>query len=228
MGLMADVAELERRADLDKYLKDNPLARLGYMLANERPVFYPDTDKKFTSRAWSRAGGGGLEGSRIMPPYELELYNKAHPRDGGFLPANAVVYDSSYAKLPVLAHEYGHIGYGFLKDQGVLPQKPMDVVRPAAEEALIELTEQPFLDDRMNFSKRHHELAGRSYTLKDTQDATRNGGLRGYFGRSRDRLEDHLADIQTVAQGELTRRGEPPRTVPRVPSKGFFDWLFGG
>lgn len=234
-ALMAQMGDIEVRADLDPYLRDDPLARLGYKVSNLMPMFLTDSMGAAKVGAQSVGGKRGAAGQveESFGPNYSAYFRATHPERDGEVRYGDVMYGDGYASLPVLAHELRHLGIAELRNSGLLPQEPIKGPYTGrefypAEEAMTELGDTPFLDERFNRPRRQQAALGESYPLSDTIEGFLNGkkhGLKSYTSGQRSAMEDLYKVMQQAAQEELTRQGEPPRTEPQYPT--YWDKLMG-
>jgi len=209
--MMRQFGNLEMRADMDPYLADDPLARLG---------FDPDRVDWLSPRgemtAFYAPSGANLAGR--VSRETLSRYSGMYPDRGGSVPPDTIVTNAGRGNASV-AHESRHRGLQMLRDLGV-PDPDYDdysaydrPVRPN-EETLVEAGDLPFLDETYNVPRDTAAFERGDRTPRafaDTIEASRidDTGLQRYFRA-----------YQELAQEELTRRGEPPRAVMQTPGAG--------
>lgn len=237
---MEQLAALEHRADIDPYLRENPLRRLGYResgglknvdylpLAPMAAFQYPEG---FTEKSipYDEVRGYPIFSSlEITNPERAEAF-ESYESDY-LIPRGGVAVGSHYYSDPVLAHEFGHVGHSIIED---LVRKNPELAKrfeqnesPADvdykfEEALVELADDP--------------EAG--WNLPETGDLiTLAHTIETPFGRTeteRLKLERYNEIIQQIAAEELARRGEPPRskrmdTEEQGGVMGLLKSIFGG
>lgn len=212
---MRALGNLEMRADMDRYLRDDPLARLGFD-PDRIDVFSPYGEiSPFNARY-------GYDLRRSLTPDSLERYEAMYPGRGGQVPEDTILMTANWPPA-ALAHESRHRGIDELERAGrdVAPM-PTDF-----EEAVVERGDMPFLDETMNlpwataaFERGERVSPPISATVK--------------FPNPSDGVLRYEQILQELAQDELTRRGEPPRSVRREPEpepggiRGFLKSIFGG
>lgn len=223
MRMAEDFAALEARADMDPYLRDDALRRLGYRsLGGLRGVDFEP------------GGSSGYPSTRATyTPADRKI------RMGGI-----------YFSDPVMAHESGHAGVDFLNEAvrnnpellQAFRDRGLDTNRMGYgfEEALVELGDDP--SDTWNLPSNRQDWL--------FPEATKSiGSTIEYLPEEgtddRDRVERMNAAMQQVAEDELRRQGEPPRAEMREPGPesmfynqpepereggigGLFRRLFGG
>jgi hypothetical protein len=224
-----DFAALEARADMDPYLRDDALRRLGYReLGGLQGVDYAFGGGRFPSRAAS------YRSSRVPEERGIDL--------GGI-----------YYSDPVMAHESGHAGVDFVYDAlerdpellRIFGEEGVDVARtprmgPGFEEALVELGDDPTAS--WNLPRLHGGWAYPEEATVATMEPTIQY-LSDVSPEDRERVETMNRAMQRIAEEELRRRGEPPRAEMREPGPesmfyrepeqeggigGLFRRLFGG
>jgi hypothetical protein len=202
-------ASLETRADLDPYFEDNPIARLGYRQA------------------------GGMRSVDFYGTHPEAAYTRT--RFGGEEPVSTVTYGANVSALPVLSHEFGHVGYNVLED--LIGSDPDLLDRfgglkdRAFEEMLIELYDNP--DDTWN------RKDAPPLSMAETIDFPRDEYFNVYRTLSGDpdvefthEVDNYNEMLRQFAEEELSRRGEPPRARMRQPESdrgigALFKSLFG-
>jgi hypothetical protein len=207
---MADVfSSLEARADLDPYFEDNPIARLG----------------------WRE--GGGMGSVDFFGVHPEDAYTET--RFGGEEPVSTVAYGANVSALPVISHEFGHVGYNVLED---LIRSDPDLLERFGglkdrdfEEMLIELYDNP--DDTWN------RKDAPPLSMAETIDFPRNDYFNVYRKRSGAPsgkftydVDNYNEMLRQFAEEELSRRGEPPRARMSQPESdrgigALFKSLFG-
>ena len=236
---MRQLAALEHRADMDPYLADDPLRRLGYRETGGLDnVTYlplaPNIGRYFGAgygvpeflrelHELDRRGGDAT----TVSPESLPIFGSIamlHPdRTAAFdrwdvdllIPEGGIGVGPNYYADPVLAHEFGHAGVGVLFDRIAedpeLAQRMRDAefyAKPPGrdlEEGVIEVGDRP--DDWWNVPS--GERATMEHTIQTYTEALSD--------RNRDKIERYNQIMQELAQEELARRGEPPRTQRREP-----------
>lgn len=192
------LGNLELRADMDRYLAGDPLARLG---------FDPERVDWFSPYGgldpFNTAQGGDL-GSGLSSE-SRRRYDAMYPDRAGMVPEDTVMMTANWP-LSVLAHESRHRGIDELTRAG----RDVDPMRQLYEEAVVEVGDQPFLDETINLP-RETQAFERGERVSPPLSATIDvpnppeGVLR------------YEKVLQELAQDELTRRGEPPRAQRREP-----------
>jgi hypothetical protein len=214
---MRALGNLEMRADMDRYLRDDPLARLGFD-PDRIDVFSPYAQ---TSSPFYAPGGAELRAPRLHPT-TLDAYDAMYPDRGLRVPEDTIVMNDTRPPA-VLAHESRHRGIELLRRAG-RDVDPMDVWY---EESLVEIGDKPYLEETANLPRTNIAFAdGERKTLPVSW---------GYqYPNPSDGIQRYENALQRLAQEELTRRGEPPRSVRREPEpepggiRGFLKSIFGG
>lgn len=223
MRMAEDFAALEARADIDPYLRDNALRRLGYRSL------------------------GGLRGVDFEPGG-----SSGYPSSRGtYTPADRKIrMGGIYFSDPVMAHESGHAGVDFVneairnnpellqafRDRGLGTNRP--VMDYGFEEALVELGDNPTDTWNLPSNRQDWQYPEPTMSVESTIQFLPEEGTE-----DRDRVERMNAAMQQVAEDELRRQGEPPRAEMREPGPesmfyrqpereggigGLFRRLFGG
>ena len=229
---LAALGDLELRADLDPYLKDDALARLGYSEARLMPLL--DSSNSATTFSPSAFPDASMEASDYMKGNLLRRYNEAYPELGGVLPPNSILYDDLYSALPVIAHELRHVGTGVIeRDNPIKYDREFpSPYRNNWEETVLEIGDMPFINKTWNAPSRLQPMR----TTMDLQHT-----LEFYDkGRPKSRIpksvaagaEEAYGILQQLAAEELAARGEIPRAQPRQIEQpkqrgGLLGWLLG-
>lgn len=215
-------AALEARADIDPWLADNPMRRLGYREYGglEAVDFVPNT----LGGSWVEYG---IEQPRSLSREEIVSLMQMQPdrvidfeegRTPFLIPPGTVMLGADYNTEAVTAHEFGHAGHDIIRALSAYDPEmaarfsEADVTRPGSassrfEEGVVELSDNP--DD--SWINTRGERATMAHTIEEAD--TSNRSYRG-------QLERYNALMQEIAQEELARRGEPPRAVMREPGPG--------
>lgn len=237
---MEQLAALEHRVDIDPYLRENPLRRLGYResgglrnvdylpLAPKEASHYPEG---FTENYLPYDEVGGYPIFRSLEITNPERAKEFRSYESEYLiPRGGVVAGSRYYSDPVLAHEFGHVGHSIVEDlvrknpelaKRFEPKESPADIGYKFEEALVELGDNP--EASWNLPE-----TGEPITLEHT--------IQKPFGRTemgRRKLERYNEIIQEIAAEELARRGEPPRanrmdTEEQGGIMGLLKSIFGG
>lgn len=202
----ADFANLELRADMDRYLVNDPLARLGY---DPERVQWFDVPRRTTAFY----APFDVDMGSMLSPEAARNYNQMYPGTNLTVPADTIVMNS-VSGLPTLAHEARHRGYDVLEGIAALPDMPPGFNMEGAmdPEQFTEIGDEPFLDETFNLPR---GVAGfpegaTTRTMRGTLDTSPAGTvMRGYYDQ-----------VQDAAQGVLAARGEPPRAVMQTPQRG--------
>lgn len=228
MRMAEDFAALEARADMDPYLRDDALRRLGYRsLGGLRGVDF----------APGRSSG--------YPSTAALYYPSRQPEERG------ITLGGIFFSDPVMAHESGHAGVDFVYDALDKDPSLLEIFREEGlnvsqrpqlgydfEEALVELGDNP--SDTWNLPSNRQDwlFPEATKTIGSTIEFLPEEGTD-----DRDRVERMNAAMQRVAEDELRRQGEPPRAEMREPGPesmfyrepereggigGLFRRLFGG
>ena len=239
--MMEAFAALEGRADMDPYLANNPLRRLGYReTGGLRGIDYlplaPDEAIYF---------GGGYRlphlDAEIMAGDELPIFRSIELMD----PERAAAFDSSQSEflIPprttaigpnyfterVKAHEAGHQGFDVIEDAMLarpeLQARFTDENLPrfldrAREEAVVELGDD--LTGTWVQPRGEGRPVGTHESMFHTVQYLPDRGTREFEISDQDfeRMQRYEQIIQELAQEELTRRGEPPRAVMQTLGPG--------
>jgi len=195
MRMAEEFAALEARADIDPYLRDNALRRLGYRSL------------------------GGLRGVDFEPGG-----SSGYPSTrGSYTPEDRKIrMGGIFFSDPVMAHESGHAGVDFVNEAirnnpellQAFRDRGLDTNRMGYgfEEALIELGDDP--SDTWNLPSNRQDwlFPDPVATIESTIEYLPEEGTE-----NRDRVERMNAAMQQVAEDELRRQGEPPRAEMREP-----------
>lgn len=212
---MRQLGNLEMRVDMEPYLAGDPLARLG---------FDPDRVDWFSPygevSAFYAPQGYDLRGK--LPSEDMRRYDAMYPDRGGQVPEDTVMMNS-HRPPAVLAHESRHRGIAALHRAGqdVLP------MGSTYEEALVELGDVPYAEDTINLP-----LDSRAFE----RGARISKSVGAYIEHPNppEGVLRYEQVLQELAQEELTRRGEPPKTQRREPEpepggvQRFLRSIFGG
>lgn len=212
---MRQLGNLEMRVDMEPYLAGDPLARLG---------FDPDRVEWFSPYGeispFNAAQGDDL-GARLSSE-SRRRYDAMYPGRGGQVPEDSILMTANWPPS-ALAHESRHRGIDELLRAGrdVLPMSEN------YEEAVVEIGDRPFLDETMNLPRE---------TLAFEQGARVSPPLSTTvkFPDPPEGVLRYEQVLQELAQEELTRRGEPPKTQRREPEpepsavQRFLRSIFGG
>jgi hypothetical protein len=212
---MRALGNLELRADMDRYLRNDPLARLG---------FDPDRVDWFSPYGeispFNARYGYDLSGS--LMPESMRRYEAMYPGRGGTVPEDTIMMTANWP-LAALAHESRHRGIDELERAG----RDIKSMSYGAEEAIVERGDMPFLDETMNLPR-----ATAAFERGERVSPPRSATVE--FPNPPDGVLRYEQILQELAQEELTLRGEPPPTVRREPEpepggvRGFLKSIFGG
>lgn len=227
---LAALGDLELRADLDPYLKDDALARLGYSEARLLPILFTG-GRKFFGAAASEDISGDAE--RALGDDLLRRYNNAYPELGGVLPAHSILYDDAHAALPVIAHELRHIGTSMIERDNSI-KYDREFPRPYQnnwEETVLEVGDMPFINEPWNQPARMRRET--PMTLRETIEFYDRDLPKSTIPPSvAAGAEEAYGILQQLAAEELAARGEIPRAQPRQIEQpkqrgGLLGWLLG-
>lgn len=214
---MRALGNLEMRADMDRYLRDDPLARLGFD-PDRVDVFSPYAE---VSSAFYAPEGANLRNAGLHMS-TLQAYNAMYPERELRVPEDTLVMNDTRPPA-VLAHESRHRGLELLRRAG----RGVDPMDAWYEESLVEIGDKPYLDEASNLPRTN--IAFESGARKTApvswgyEHPNPSAGIQRYE-----------TAMQELAQDELTRRGEPPRTVRREPEpelsgvRRLLNSIFGG
>lgn len=228
-------ASLEARADLDPYFEDNPIARLGWRerggLRNVDYLPYlPDDGMHFPE------GFGSDDFNDPMTPDLIRSLAATEPErveafenyeSDYLMPPGAIGIGPNYYADPILAHEFGHLGYDILQNEfpdfreRLFSERLPPKTSYGFEEAMIEMKDDPEA----------------SWNRPDGEEATLEHTIQ-YLNSDMDipmkeRIEQYQNVLEQLAIEELARRGEPPRAQMRKPPQkergvgALFRSLFG-
>ena len=230
-----EFAALEHRADMDPWLKDNPLRRLGYRQnGGLRAVNYlpegpstgryyengygvPELRAEMIAKLVDPTGGTNhpvFESAAVMDPdrYAAFLSGEAPLlADEG-----AVAVGENYNSYPVLAHEFGHTGFATIRDMIANDPAALQQVRDAGLTPLSEYTPE----ELASFDEAFTELSDDPLDAWNTPSGpTTMAHTIQYIPErgspARQTAETYLEVFQRLAAAELTRQREPPRAMPR-------------
>lgn len=242
-------AALERRAEMDPWLADDPLARLGdrdmgglqavdYLpLAPNAALYFPSgygkpqLDQEIDLDILYGGGLPILESIELMDParhaaFELE-------REEYLIPPGTMAIGPNYFAPPIQAHEARHRGVHIIEDMLMAipglysrsfrddPFRPSIPLSRALNEALVELKDD--LTDTWVQPSGDDRPMGTHESMSHTVQYLPDRGEPG-----RNVVSDlDFANVQrwepilqAIAQEELARRGEPPRAVMQEPQPG--------
>lgn len=210
------LADLEMRVDMDPYLKDDPLARLG---------FDPERIDWFSSPVGTLSAFYAPEGVDLgkqgLHPSTLSAYDLMYPDRQYKVPEDTIVINPTRPPAS-LAHEARHRGIKMLRRAG----RDVDPMSYRYEEALVELGDVPFLEETSNLPRSNTAFAA-GYR------ETRPLSWGHEYPDPGEGVRRYEKVLQELAQDELVRRGEPPRFVqPEPPQTGgvreLLRSIFGG
>lgn len=245
MDMAEEFAALEQRADMDPWLADNPLRRLGYRevgglrgmdylpLAPNTGSYYglgygaPELEQELFGQ-W-RSGGGlpVFDSIEMMDPERHRAFDSGESQY--LIPPRTMAVGPNYYTEAILAHESGHAGVDVINDlllaRPELRDRFYDAgVRPfldmALEEALVELGDD--LGATWVQPRGEGRPVGTYQTVEHTVQFLPDRGTQDFAVSEREfeGVQRYNQIAQTLAQEELTRRGEPPRAVMREPEPG--------
>lgn len=211
-ALAEQLANLELRVDMQPYLRDDPLARLGF--DPEQIDYFSPTSR--TSAAYFPEGAGDM--SNVLGRQGYNAYTQMYPERNGSLPADTILMNS--ARPPAsLRHESAHRGMEILRQLGILPEWPSYMGIAPLEEQIIEHGDRPYLEDTQNIPANTREFSQGARTMQFGETVEYPPGRQG--------LSSYYRALQELAQDELTRRGEPPRSQPRATGiRGLWQRMF--
>lgn len=223
---MEGFAALEARADDDPWLKDNPMARLGYRTFGglEAVDYIPGLDNAGAVGAAGVKRGSSLnraqmEAIRTLRPEQYEAWRRGETPY--LVDPYSVLMGSEANSPPVRSHEFGHLGFdevqNAIKLNPELAQRLKDAglagdVSYMFEEAMLERKDNPEDQWRGADSGTIRHLA----EYDDQRRAAENDP----------RVARYEKIMQEIAMEELARRGEPSRAKriePRGGLLGIFD-----
>lgn len=232
-----EFAALETRADDDRFLRNNPLRRLGYRVAGGlKGIDYmplgPDVaamygrgygEPEYRQELFgdlTRPGLPVFDSVQLMDPEKAEAFDRGTLEY--LLEPGTVAIGPNYYSGPVRAHEFGHYGVDVIEDQMRDNPSLMDpfwdagispIIDWGVEEGVIELSDDP----RESWNLPSGGIATMAPTIQF---------LGSPEASWRDRLGIYENVLQDTAQGILTEMGEPPSAVMRQPGPG--NLYYGG
>jgi hypothetical protein len=243
--MMEEFAALEDRADMDPFLADNALRRLGYRetgglraadylpLAPEEAIYFgtgyriPHLDREIDEDIMYGSDLPILRSIELMDPERAAAF--ASQESPYLIPPRTMAVGPNYFTPAVQAHEAGHMGFDVIED--VLMDRPNlrdrftdAALRPfldrAEEEVVVELGDD--LTDTWVQPRGEGRPVGTHESVFHTVQYLPDRGTREFAVSNREfeRLQRYEQIIQELAQEELTRRGEPPRAVMQQPQPG--------
>lgn len=233
-GMGEQLANLELRAELDPYLENNPVARLGYDVLMRGYVPGEGPSGKMYSLVGDNKDMYDLygffqpKGDPSKDPYIKSLVEDLKKQGVEFDPdAGSFVYyqqtDRDNYKtggLETLMHELAHVGFKFMVDQGLPITKETELEKyiNSLEEPLVDLMEartrrrfdRPMDDDMF-------EAKDKTFISKKFDRGT--GPLDERQGQDyrleRNKLPDLLSRFDVAANTAMQQRGMPPQAVRR-------------
>ena len=226
-----EFAALEHRADMDPWLKDNPLRRLGYRqngglravnFLPEGPStgrYYhngygvPELRAEMIARLADPTGGTNhpvFDSTEVMDPERYAAFRLGETpllADEG-----TVTVGENYNSYPVLAHEFGHAGFATISDMVDNDPAALQQVRDAGLTPLSEYTPE----ELASFDEAFTELSDDPRDAWNTPSGPTTMAhtieeLPAEGSPARQTAETYLEVYQRLAAEELTRQGEPPR-----------------
>lgn len=207
--MMRQFGNLELRADMDPYLANDPLARLG---------FDPDQIDYFSPYGKISAfyAPNGLDMLDMVGSRETALrFNDMYPENDYRVPEDTILMTPFYPPA-ILAHESRHRGIELLRrdPNATLPENTFN------EEGVVEIGDLPYLDEAqptprgtIAFEQGWSPVSVRRTLDEGTQEPITFFGVPRHatsVGQERQRTFDQL---QAEARDALRRQGEVPRAT---------------
>lgn len=201
------LADTEFAATLDPYLRNDPIARLGYnrgeaiglMRHTFTPARYSTTPNAY----------GAMRPSII----QREVY-------GPGLMEDVISYGVNRNHPAIISHEMRHRGFEML--DRAYPEQLYGILGPNAQEGLNEIGDLPFADQTFVYpgaSRVPLETSAGEY-LDPNYPQTAYGTVRGgiqFEPSLSDSVREMYPRAQELALSELAARGETPQTIPVPP-----------
>lgn len=237
MDMAEQFAALEDRADMDPYLADDALARLGYReYGGLQAVDYIPGGRNAAHLPSGATSPRGLYSDEIRALQTMQPERVAAWEGGEseyLVPPRSILLGSDVYAPPVSAHEFRHGGIDILDE--LLADDPELQARYVELRSAGVRNPQPWEAEWR--SSRDRRIGFRNFNeavteVRDDPNAWWNtpAGERAtmapyiqYYNpesSSMDGLRRYEAAYQTIAAEELARRGEPPRAVMREPEPG--------
>ena len=226
-----EFAALEHRADMDPWLKDNPIRRLGYRQNGglrsvnflpegpDEAAYYGDgygsehLRGEMIRSITDSSGDTGLpvfDSMEVMDPERYAAFSTMV--DPLLMDEGTIAVGENYNSYPVLAHEFGHAGSDIVRDMVDNDPAALQQVLDAGLTPLSEYTPA----ELHSFDEAFTELSD------DPRDSWNTPGGFAAMGPTIQYIpepgspalqtaETYLEVYQRLAAEELTRQGEPPR-----------------
>ncbi len=224
---MAQLGDVEYRADLEEYIQNDDLARLGYNLFEsgdleiESVVLPSEEDRKIKvgiGGMYIPSEGEGFTANRKNPSRNQKSFQRYVEQQQGpnssdldkpaavaFVGKN-VNYDRHQAAVTML-HELRHAAISYLEKKYDIPRPPLSF-----EETMM---------DAQDYINRIDANKVKSSIPKESDIKSLNFRKKGAYQDTN--VRNQLENFQTLAKEELIReRGVPPRQ-PSIPQEGFFE-----
>jgi len=209
---MKTFGDLEYRADLDKQLSWNPIARLGYD---------PDAHKVFKQiepKTGLAFQGGGPKTIKKLKELGYEGAEKAQQ--------GSVITTANYSFSPVISHEFTHMGFDILKKRR--NENPEAFDKKYGEDAgkILELTESgklkeeyyiEFFDDlntRFNTDMLPEDFKEfPKSTIRDTVQSYPSGPAVSIADRGEEKRNKRVAEIKKFQNIDLKRKEKGKKSL---------------
>ena len=224
---MAQLGDVEYRADLEEYIQNDDLARLGYNLFEsgdleiESVVLPSEESRKITvgvGGMYIPSEGEGFTANRKNPSRNQKLFQRWVEQQQGpnssdldkpaavaFVGKN-VNYDRHQAAVTML-HELRHAAISYLEKKYDIPRPPLNF-----EESMM---------DAQDYINRIDANKVKSSIPKESD--IKNLGLRNKGAYEDTNVRNQLENFQTLAKEELIRERGVPQRQPSIPQEGFFE-----
>ena len=224
---MSQLGDIEYRADLEEYIQNDDLARLGYNLFEsgdleiESVVLPSEEDRKITvgvAGMYIPSEDEGYEANRKNPSRNQKLFQRwveqqqgpnssdlDKPAAIGFVGRN-VNYDKHLAALTML-HELRHAAISYLEKKYDIPRPPLSF-----EESMM---------DAQDYINRVDANKVKSSIPEESKTGTLTRRKKGAYEDTDIRRQ--LENFQTLAKEELIRERGVPERRPSIPQEGFFE-----
>ena len=229
------LANLELRAELDPYLENNPVARLGYDVLMRGYVPGEGPSGKMYSLVGDNKDMYNLygffqpKGDPSKDPSIKSIVGDLKKQGVEFDPdAGSFVYYQQTDKdnyktggLETLMHELAHVGFKYMADQGVpiTKQTQLELFTNSLEEPLVDLMEAKTrrrfdrpMDDDM-FKAKDDTFISKKFDRGVGPLDERQGQDYSF---EKNTLPDVLSRFEVAANTAMQQRGMPPQAVRRL------------